>query len=366
MKKLSIQSLHFPTITRFPSPPSEEAHLFCLSVSNWPKWIILLVCAFGIFGGFLLQGVAHEKLIKEFTFKESIFLTFIQFVGYAALSFPTLFKIITNRSTLKAPLSSYIITSLALAFSMGLTNFASLRISYATSVLFKSSKLIPVMIGNVIFLKKKPKFSEVISVILMVFGLIGISLGDFKGKNKFDMPGIIAISFSLIFGAVASNLEDKMMSHYGASQDELISMLYSVGALIMGILSVFTGQMNHGIDRMIINPKSILYVIFFSSLGAVGIQFVYLNMKVFGSLMTVMVTSLRKALTVILSFVIFKDKKFTYWHGIAIFLIASGITINAHDKATSKKTIPEEELSLIDKTDSLRSTSSFNHSQEQL
>lgn len=347
-------------ITRFPSPPCDEAHLFCLSVTSWPKWVILLVCSIGIFGGFLLQGIAHEHLMKHYRFQESVFLTFIQFVGYAALSFPTLLKLISGRITLKSPLKSYIITSLALALSMGLTNFATLRLSYATSVLFKSSKLIPVMIGNIIFLKKKPQLSEVVSVIFMVMGLIGISLGDFKGKNKFDMPGIITISFSLIFGAVASNMEDKVMSQYGASQDELISMLYSTGALMMGILSVFTGQMSKGIERMVSNPSCIPYVLFFSSLGAIGIQFVYLNMKVFGSLLTVMVTSLRKALTVILSFIIFKDKKFTMWHAVAIFLIATGMAINVHDKATSKQKVPEESMALINNSENKKHSPFYN------
>ncbi|OHS92782.1 Slc35b3 protein [Tritrichomonas foetus] len=300
--------------------------------------------------------------MKGYNFRESIFLTFVQFVGYAALSFPTLLKIISGRIQLRAPLHSYIITSLALAASMGLTNFATLRLSYATSVLFKSSKLIPVMIGNIIFLKKKPKVSEAVSVVLMVLGLIGISLGDFRGKNKFDMPGIITITLSLISGAVASNMEDKVMSHYGASQDELISMLYSIGALFMGVLSIFTGQMTKGIDRMIAEPSSIMYVLFFSCLGSIGIQFVYLNMKVFGSLLTVMVTSLRKAFTVILSFLIFKDKKFTSFHAVAIVLIATGMAINVHEKATSKKKVPEDQMRLLEDTDNRKTSGVFQRS----
>ena len=300
--------------------------------------------------------------MKGYAFRESIFLTFVQFVGYAGLSFPTLLSIITGKTKLMAPFYNYVITSLTLAFSMGLTNFASLRLSYATSVLFKSSKLIPVMIGNIIFLKKKPKITEAASVVLMVIGLIGISLGDFRGKNKFDLPGIITVSLSLVFGAVASNMEDKVMSVYGASQGEVISMLYSLGALIMGVMSLFTGQMLQGCERMVEQPSSIIYVIFFSCLGAVGIQFVYLNMKVFGSLLTVMVTSLRKAFTVILSFLIFKDKKFTSLHAIAIFLIATGIAINIHDKATSKKKVSEEEMSLLDNVEKRSFTNKANNS----
>lgn len=333
---------HTPSLN--PDQNYDDAHLFCLSVDNWPKWLILLIGSVGIFGSFLLHGIAHESLIKNFKLTETFFLTFIQFVGYSFFSLPTFFKIVFVKTVkLNAPLYVYLLTSCALACSMGLTNFATARLSYATGVLFKSSKLIPVMIGNIIFLKKKPKLAEAISVVLIVIGLVGVSLGDFKGKNKFDIPGLLAISMSLIAGAVASNLEDKVMSVYGASQNELISMLYAVGALLMLFLSLISGQFHDGNEKIVQNPQAIIYLLLFGFLGAGGIQFVYLTMKVFGSLITVMITSVRKALTVVLSFVIFKDKKFTRFHCISIILIVLGMSLSIYEKTKSKKAVNQED-----------------------
>ena len=329
----------------------QDAHLLGFSVAKWPRWLVLFVGAGGIFLCFLLHGIAHEHLIKHYKLKETFFLTFIQFMGYSALSFPTALNILCGRVQLKAGIWAYVATSLCLAFSMGLTNFAAVRLSFATGVLFKSSKLIPVMIGNVIFLKKKPKLSEAFSVVLIVLGLIGISLGDFKGKNTFNISGIVAVSASLICGAIASNMEDKVMSHYGASQDELISMLYSIGALIMGTLAILTGQMTTGLAKVAANPSSLVFLLFFSILGALGIQFVYLTMKVFGSLVTVMVTSVRKALTVCLSFLIFRDKVFTSWHAVSMLAITIGMAINVVEKTRTKKTAArqrDEEVSLLE------------------
>jgi adenosine 3'-phospho 5'-phosphosulfate transporter B3 len=60
-------------------------------------------------------------------------------------------------------------------------------------------------------------------------------------------------------------------------------------------------------------------------------------MKVFGSLLTVMATSLRKAVTVLLSFVVFKDKKFTTLHVYAILLIATGMGLNIYEKTGHAK-----------------------------
>jgi adenosine 3'-phospho 5'-phosphosulfate transporter B3 len=321
-----------------------EPHILGILVTSWPRWVILAVGAGGVFFCFLLHGIAHEHLIKGYHLNETFFLTFIQFIGYSALSLKTLFHVLSGKVQLKAPFFAYIATSLALALSMSLTNFAAIRLSYATGVLFKSSKLIPVMIGNIIFLKKKPKFHEVCSVILVVLGLIGISLGDLRSKNSFNLAGILAVSTALICGAIASNMEDKVMSQYGASQDELISVLYSFGALVMAILAFLTGQMPSGIGKVLSAPSSLFFIFCFSILGALGIQFVYLTMKVFGSLITVMITSVRKALTVCLSFIIFRDKVFTSIHAASILAIAVGIGGNVYGKTTMKSANDEAKL----------------------
>jgi adenosine 3'-phospho 5'-phosphosulfate transporter B3 len=321
--------------------------LFGFSLASWPKWLIIVFSSFGIFATFLLHGIGHEKLCSHFKFTETLFLTFTQFLGYAAFSFPTLiWNIRTRFANLHAPIRTYIITAFGLIMSMTLANFSAIRLSYATEVMFRSSKLIPVMIGNVIFLHKRPRASEVVSVVLIVFGLIGISLGDFRGKNKFDLPGLVAVVLSLCFDALASNMEEKVMSHYGATQSELISMIYSMGALLIGVMAVATGQMSDGIEKVVAQPLSLVYLFLFAVLGALGIQFVYLVMKVFGSLVTVMTTSLRKGLTVILSFVVFKDKKFTTWHGWAILLLSTGTGLNIYLKTAKKRdpSLEEEEM----------------------
>jgi hypothetical protein len=40
---------------------------------------------------------------------------------------------------------------------------------------------------------------------------------------------------AVCFDAVGSNMENKVISHYGASQSELISMIYTIGAVVIGV-----------------------------------------------------------------------------------------------------------------------------------
>lgn len=231
---------------------------------------------------------------------------------------------------------------------MAFSNLSCENLNYPTAILFKSSKLIPVMIGGMIFLDKKYNFFEILSVILIVIGLFGISLSDKFSQNDIKLLGISFSVLSLIFDAVASNFQEKAFHEYKATQNEVISMMYLTGSIILFFVSLITGHTSRGIQMCAEDPIIIGGIIAFSICGAVGVQFVYLLMNCFGSLITVMVTSLRKGTTIAISYLLFPGKKFTIFHMISILTIASGITLNYWAKNSYKKEIAEERMPLID------------------
>jgi len=226
---------------------------------------------------------------------------------------------------------------------MGFTNLSVERLAYPTAVLFKSSKLIPVMLGGFLFLKKRYSLIEVLSIGMIVCGLIGISYSDKISKNKFDLWGVALSIISLCFDAVASNLQEKALDTYGASQTEVMSMMYLIGSACSLLVSIVTGQLTSAIERCAANPLVVWYLASFSFLGAVGVHFVYLLMKTFGSLITVMVTSTRKAFTVCLSFLLFRGKKFTLYHLLSVCAIAAGIALNYVGKQKKRKATRSDE-----------------------
>jgi adenosine 3'-phospho 5'-phosphosulfate transporter B3 len=172
---------------------------------------------------------------------------------------------------------------------------------------------------------------------MIVCGLIGISYSDKISKNRFDLIGVALSSISLCFDAIASNLQEKALDTYGASQTEVISMMYFIGSGCLFATSFVTGQLASGLKRAWKNPLVTWYLASFAFLGAVGVQFVYMLMKTFGSLVTVMVTSTRKAFTVCLSFLLFRTKKFTVYHFLSISAIAAGLALNYIGKQKKKK-----------------------------
>lgn len=312
--------------------------IFGFDVSHLPRFVILIIGVVGILVSFLVQGTSQEMMYSTYNYKQSIFFTFNQFFCYFLLSSSYFIRLIRGKEKLHASIKYYSFVSFMLVGSMLLSNWSIELLAYSTSILFKASKLIPVMIGSVIFLRKRYNFFEVLSVILVVFGLYGISMSDKKVKNKFDPLGVVLMVISLCCDAISSSLQEKALDQFNAPQVEVISMMYLIGSIYLFILSLLTGQFFRAVTLAYQHPDMIFYLLSFGFLGGIGVQFVYLIMKAFGSLVTVMVTSCRKALTFTLSFILFPDKKFTVFHLISVAAIATGVSLNYYGKSLHKKT----------------------------
>lgn len=321
--------------------------IFGISLDKLPQWVVLVIGVCGVFLSFVTQGTAQEYLWQKTSFRQAIFLTLVQFMGYFLLSSRFFWRWLAGKERSHAPLWYYAITSTALVASMMFSNLSVTRLSYPTAVLFKSSKLIPVMIGGRLFLGKHYSFLEVLSVLLMVLGLFGISMSDKISKNTFDLVGVFISLLSLAFDAVSSNLQEKALWEYKATQSEVISMQYFIGILILLTATICTGEFQDGFAIASTNWDVTAALLAFAFLGGIGVQFVYLLINAFGSLVAVMVTSTRKATTVTLSFILFPNKRFTIYHFLSICAVASGISLNYYAKNLKKKQMESERVPLL-------------------
>jgi drug/metabolite transporter (DMT)-like permease len=225
--------------------------------------------------------------------------------------------------------------------------------------------MIPVMIGGVIFLDKRYSLLEVVSVFVIAIGLIGISMSDKFAENAVDALGLGAIILSLVCDAVASNLQEKAFSTYGAPQPEVIFMVYSIGALFLAVPGIILNDIPAGISKCAREPKILVAILMLAAPGAIGVQFIFLVIKKFGSLLATMITSLRKGFTVAISFAAFGNKKFTLWHGVSIACVFAGIGLNVLAKRKPKKEpLVESEPAATDRNNLLGSTEE-PHAQEE-
>jgi ABC-type Fe3+-siderophore transport system permease subunit len=113
-----------------------------------------------------------------------------------------------------------------------------------------------------------------------------------------------------------------------------------------------------GISECAREPKILVAIMALAAPGAVGVEFVFFVIKKFGSLMTTMITSLRKGFTVAISFLIFGNKKFTIWHAVSIGYMFAGIALIALAKRKPTKEpdiesepVPNDRDNLLGTTD---------------
>lgn len=72
-------------------------------------------------------------------------------------------------------------------------------LNYPTQVIFKSCKLIPVLLGGILIQGKKYGLSDFIGAALMGAGLIWFTLVDVSVSPNFHLAGVAMISLALVF-----------------------------------------------------------------------------------------------------------------------------------------------------------------------
>ncbi|KAH6927953.1 hypothetical protein HPB50_010039 [Hyalomma asiaticum] len=245
-----------------------------------------VICAAGIMAVFLGYGYTLELMFHIDGFKpHGFFLTFVQFVLCGIFA---------------APLRTHLLLSVLSVGTIGLSNASLGYLNYPTEVLFKCCKLIPVLLGGVL------------------------------------IQGVAMISTALLFDAAIGNVQEKAMTTYGTSNSEIMVFSYSIGSVILFFILAAMQDLTPAVKFFAHNPvETYGYAAIFSILGYLGIQLVLTLISISGAFVTVIVTTFRKALSIILSFMLFaKPFSFQYvWSGTLVLL---GVYIHAYSKKLAK------------------------------
>jgi len=230
-------------------------------------------------------------------------------------------------------MSTYVFIAFLTVATIGLSNSAVAHLNFTTFCMFKSSKLIPVMIGSMIILRKKYSLLNILAVILMTIGLIFFTLADSNLYPDFETYGVVLVMSALIADAVIGNIQEKAMKKYKSSNTEMILYSYSIGFFYILLWELFaTNNLLTAIHFCNQFPNETYgYIFIYSFFGYFGLNVVLTLVKQFGALVTVTVTSFRKAITIFLSFILF-SKPFTFqyvWSGILVLI---GIYLNLYSK----------------------------------
>lgn len=312
----------------------KELVVLGIALDSLPKSAQFFFCCGGVFVFYLIYGYVQEWIFRTGMKPFGWYLTLVQFAWYSVFGlFETSFQ---RDKARKIPLRTYSLLAFLTVATMGLSNASLSYLNYPTQVIFKCCKLIPVMIGGIIIQGKSYRLLDFLACLCMSIGLILFTLADSTVQPEFNHTGVVLISLALCADAIIGNVQEKAMKAHKSSNTEVVLYSYGIGFVYIFIGLIFSGGLGPAFKFCAQNPFQAYGLSFiFSISGYLGITFVLTLIKAFGALLAVTVTTGRKAVTMVLSFIFFA-KPFTInyvWSG---FIVLLGIFLNVYSKNESR------------------------------
>ncbi|XP_050249785.1 UDP-galactose/UDP-glucose transporter 2-like [Quercus robur] len=338
----------------------QERSLFGISLSTRPKWQQFLICSSGFFFGYLVNGICEEYVYNRLKFSYGWYFTFVQGFVYLFLLYIQGF----TPKQMVNPWKTYVKLSAVLMGSHGLTKGSLAYLNYPAQLMFKSTKVLPVMIMGAFIpgLRRKYPPHEYISAVLLVVGLILFTLADAQTSPNFSVIGVIMVSGALIMDSFLGNLQEAIFTmNPETTQTEMLFCSTVVGLPLLIPPMLVTGELFKAWVSCWEHPYVYGVLVFEAMATFIGQVSVLSLIALFGAATTAMITTARKAVTLLLSYLIF-TKPLTEQHGTGLLLIAMGITLkllpeNKHTKRSSnfsasakiaKPASSEEEITLVE------------------
>ncbi|KAK4379345.1 hypothetical protein RND71_001207 [Anisodus tanguticus] len=295
--------------------------LFGISLSTRSRWQQFLLCSSGFFFGYLVNGVCEEYVYNRLQFSYGWYFTFVQGLVYVALIH------FLNGFTPKQmvnPWKDYVKLSTVLMGSHGLTKGSLAFLNYPAQIMFKSAKVLPVMVMGAFVpgLRRKYPPHEYVSAVLLVAGLILFTLADAQTSPNFSVIGVLMISGALIMDSFVGNYQEAIFkSNPNTTQMEMLYCSTIVGFPILFVAMIVTGELRIAWPACAQHPYVYGVLVFEACATFVGQVSVLSLVAIFGAATTTMITTARKAVTLLLSYMIF-TKPLTEQHGTGLLLMS--------------------------------------------
>lgn len=293
-----------------------------------------------------------QVCIHLFERQFALFLTLAQFFGYTTFSALQRIHLGSTRR-FSIPIHYCVGLALSHASMQALSNMAMHYLNYPAKVLFKSCRVIPTMLFGVIVFGKTYSRIEWIAMSLLVCGLIMFMQADMHTSPDMNPFGMLLIGCSLLLDAGILNVQEHCFSKFGCDEDEIVIVSYAGGSVALLVLCLGTGELSSAIS-FIQSPMvgsagyAVASLAALSTCGFCGVVCVTALTRRFGALVAALTTTVRKALTLVISFTLFPNPvESGHIFGGCLFVL--GIFLKATSRKKNKKELkklPVNEVTL--------------------
>lgn len=210
----------------------------------------------------------------------------------------------------KAPLYAY--TPCALSNTMSSwSQYASLKyVSFPVQTVFKSSKIIPVMIMGKVLKGASYPWSQYIEAVLITLGVAIFSLLSKSSKNDTttEVIGLIFLLMYISFDSFTSQWQDKIYQTYGRPNIDAYQMMLGVNISAICITTaglILSGDLPIVVEFLIANPVAFRFNIITAITSASGQLCIFYTIKEFGPIAFTIIMTTRQMFSICISAIVF-------------------------------------------------------------
>jgi len=301
------------------------------SISSTQQLVVLSVIMYTFFG---MHNLLQEAIMEIPGFKYGIMLGYLEVLGVTICSFIER-RVTAKNEIRKAPLSAYPMLTACLLASSSLANMSLNYINFPTKVVFRSCKLIPTMIIGTIMHNHIFSSKEYTAAFAICIGLILFTLADWQLTPSFQPIGLVLVSLSVVADALLPNVQERVFK-MGSSRLEVTFYTNFFTLISMTVTTYFSGDLLAVFQMATQDSHLLMYVFVYTSISYVAISAYMAIVKRYGAVPAVLLATGRKAMTLMLSFVMF-PKAFSIYYIIGTLLILGGILTVSLIKIQQKK-----------------------------
>jgi solute carrier family 35 (adenosine 3'-phospho 5'-phosphosulfate transporter), member B3 len=336
---------------------------FDRSLSSDGQFAVLVGGVFFFFGlhNYLQEAILHVKIDENVDDlmgqqqsqpRHSVMLGYFEVLGVAVCSYIER-ALVRNEHERLAPPSAYPLLTLLLLSSSALSNMSLSYINFPTKVVFRSCKLIPTMAVAGCLHNRKFTLLEYICALAACLGLCcfaaadsyGITWGTTSTTDSASTStstaildrslGLFLVSASVVADAILPNAQEKVFRTYKSSRLEvtLYTNIYTLA--VMTLTTYLSGDLVGAVSQMMTNRILLYHYLIYTFIAYIAISFHMAVVKRYGGVAAVLVATGRKAMTLIVSFVLF-PKRFTILYPIGAILVLGGLAVASLAKIHSK------------------------------
>lgn len=211
-------------------------------------------------------------------------------------------------------------------------------VSFPVVTLAKSGKMVPVMIGSLLFGGAKYTLREYAAVAAIILGTTIVSMGKKSTGPASSALGIAFVLASLACDGIVGGMQSRLKAESkkrGVSAKPYDMMFWTnlFMTITAAVFSLALGEAQGGIQFCLKNPVILEKIVKFAVCSAVGQSFIFYTIANFDPLVCTTVTTTRKVFSVLLSIFLHGHNLSPQgWFGLS--LASAGILSELQDKSS--------------------------------